>query len=68
MKLLITGFEAFGNLKVNPSWEVAKRIALVHPDGVEVCAIQLPVVFDSVGDVLWETVEQWYTTFVTVFF
>lgn len=58
MKLLITGFGPFGNVKVNPSWEVAKRIALVHPDGVEVCAIQLPVVFDSVGDVLWEAVKQ----------
>lgn len=58
MKLLITGFEPFGNVKVNPSWEVAKRIALVHPEGVKVCTIQLPVVFDSVGDVLWEAVEQ----------
>ena len=58
MKLLITGFEPFGNVKVNPSWEVAKRIALVHPDGVEVYARQLPVVFDSVGDVLWKAVEQ----------
>lgn len=58
MKLLITGFRPFGNVKVNPSWEVAKRIALVHPAGVEVCARRLPVVFDGVGDVLWEAVEQ----------
>ena len=58
MKLLITGFGPFGNVKVNPSWEVAKRIALVHPAGVEVCARRLPVAFDGVGDVLWEAVEQ----------
>ena len=58
MKLLITGFEPYGNVKVNPSWEVAKRIALLHPEGVEVCARRLPVVFDSVGDVLWEAVER----------
>ena len=58
MKLLITGFEPFGNEKANPSWEVAKRIALVHPDGVEVYARRLPVVFNRVGDVLWEAVER----------
>ena len=58
MKLLITGFEPYGNVKVNPSWEVAKRIALLHPEGVEVCARRLPVVFGIAGDVLWEAVER----------
>lgn len=46
MKLLLTGFEPFGTLKTNVSWEAAKRIALQPWEDVEVVARQLPVSFD----------------------
>lgn len=58
MKLLITGFEPFGAVKVNPSWEVAKHIALSPKNGVVVCAKLLPVSFDKAGSVLLEAVNQ----------
>ena len=58
MKLLITGFEPFGAVKVSPSWEVAKHIALSPPNGVVVCAKLLPVSFERAGSVLLEAVNQ----------
>ncbi|MBR6132419.1 MAG: hypothetical protein IKQ20_11235, partial [Bacteroidales bacterium] len=44
MKLLLTGFEPFGQESVNPSWEAVKAF----PDmveGVEVVKVRLPVTF-----------------------
>lgn len=55
MKILVTGFEPFGNEKTNPSWEAVKLL----PDlinGSKVIKAKLPVVFDScykiIGDLI----------------
>ena len=52
MKLLLTGFETFGKHKVNPSWEVAHRIATQPPKGIDVLAKRLPVSYTSAWPVL----------------
>ena len=51
MKILVTGFEPFGNEKTNPSWEAVKLL----PDfinGFEIVRKQLPVIFDSCYDII----------------
>lgn len=57
-KILITGFEPFGNYTENSSWEVAKTVASCDVFGVEVVAEQLPVSFQRVGAVLRDAVER----------
>jgi len=52
MKLLLSGFEPFGIHSVNPSWEVAQRIAAQPPKGVDVQAKQLPVSYTSAWPML----------------
>ena len=58
-KLLITGFEPFGGYTDNSSWEVAQRVASCGVEGVdvEVVAVQLPVSFARVGEVLRSAIE-----------
>ncbi|CAN5508237.1 hypothetical protein BH18THE1_BH18THE1_12280 [soil metagenome] len=52
MKILLTGFEPFGDLKVNPSQAILERIT----DGHTLCNLHdintviLPVRFDSAGN------------------
>ena len=43
MRLLLTGFEPFGEETVNPSWEVAQAIDAQSPAAVELTALELPV-------------------------
>ena len=64
MKILLTGFEAFGGLKSNSSWEVASRIALERFDEHTVCVEKLPVSFNRVGDVLWDAIQTHHPDFV----
>lgn len=50
MKILVTGFEPFGSLPLNSSWETVKRL----PDnigGCEIVKIELPVVFGEAADI-----------------
>ena len=58
-KILITGFEPFGNYAENSSWEVAKAVASCDVFGEEVVAEQLPVSFQRVGAVLRDAVERY---------
>lgn len=64
MKILLTGFEAFGGLKSNSSWEVASRIAHKCFDEHIVCIEKLPVSFNRVGDVLWDAIQTHRPDFV----
>lgn len=64
MKILVTGFEAFGSLSSNSSWEVASRIALQHFGGRSVCVEQLPVSFNRVGDVLSDAIQTHHPDFI----
>lgn len=52
MKLLLSGFEPFGIHSVNPSWEVAQRIAAQPPKDVDVLAKRLPVSYTAAWPVL----------------
>lgn len=57
MKVLITGFEPFGNEKVNPSWLAVKGL----PDklyGAEIIKVQLPVVFYEANKQLGEMIRR----------
>jgi pyroglutamyl-peptidase len=44
MKLLITGFDPFGNENINPAWEAVKLLPS-KIEGVEVIKLQIPTVF-----------------------
>ncbi len=59
LRILITGFEPFGEYHENSSWEVAQRVAScgIEMGEVEVVAVQLPVSFARVGEVLRSTIE-----------
>ena len=57
MKLLLTGFEPFGQESVNPSWEAVKAI----PDmveGLEVVKVRLPVTFKGAAVMLEQAVDE----------
>ena len=56
-KVLITGFEPFGEYSENSSWAVAQRVASCGVEGAEVVAVQLPVSFARVGEVLRSAIE-----------
>ena len=57
LKVLITGFEPFGDYSENSSWEVARQVASCGVEGAEVVAEQLPVSFARVGEVLRSAIE-----------
>ena len=60
MKILLTGFEPFGDLKVNPSQAILERIM----DGHTLCNLHeinttiLPVSFDSAGARIKKTIQE----------
>lgn len=57
-KLLITGFDPFGNATVNASWEAVKRL----PDRVGnyvLCKLQIPTSFGAAAAVL-EKADQFH--------
>ena len=58
MKILVTGFEPFGNETINPSWEAVRSL----PDlrGAELCRLQLPVAFDGCMAPVEESIRQWH--------
>ena len=57
MRVLVTGFEPFGEYSENSSWAVAQRVASCGVEGAEVVAVQLPVSFARVGEVLRSAIE-----------
>lgn len=54
-RLLITGFEPFGGEQINPSWEVAKKLATTP----NITALQLPCVFDLALNTLYQKIEEY---------
>ena len=54
MRVLLTGFEPWGGLDVNSSWESAIRVEQQTPEGVEVEVVQLPVSFKRAGEAVRE--------------
>ena len=49
MRLLLTGFEPFGSININSSWETAVRVELLAPKDVNIEIHQLPVGFKRAG-------------------
>ncbi len=52
MKLIITGYEPFGDEKINPSWEAVKLL----PERIGACELtklELPVVFGEAAELAW---------------
>lgn len=52
MKILVTGFEPFGKLPLNSSWEVVNSLPEVV-DGNEIHKKELPVVFGEAADIAY---------------
>ena len=58
MRVLLTGFEPFGNYKENSSWAVAEKVAACGVCNANVMARRLPVSFEGVGIALRRAVEE----------
>lgn len=52
MKILITGFEAFGSNNENSSWVVANKVATQNTFGIDIALELMPVSFRSVAKTL----------------
>lgn len=63
MKFLITGFDPFGDDKINPSYEAVKRLA-DEIAGVEVIKKQIPTVFGDAITKVGEYVKKYNPDFV----
>ena len=57
MKALITGFEPFGKLEVNASWEAVKLVSDRLDKGVEVTKLLLPVEYERAPELLLREME-----------
>ena len=57
LKVLITGFEPFGDYSENSSWEVAQQVTSCGVEGTEIAAEQLPVSFTRAGKALRSAIE-----------
>ncbi|HEY3322122.1 MAG TPA: hypothetical protein VGP72_16775 [Planctomycetota bacterium] len=55
---LLTGFEPFGELKTNPSWEMLKPLAGQTIAGYKIETLQLPVVYDALHEPLQSAVAR----------
>lgn len=58
MRVLLTGFEPFGVLATNVSWEVARRVADAELGAVNLTVEQMPVSFERVAEALRDAVER----------
>ncbi len=57
-KILVTGFEPFGEQAKNASWEVIKQIPLCIGN-CEITRLQVPVVFGKAGEYVIRHAEAW---------
>ncbi|NLS08831.1 pyroglutamyl-peptidase I [Nesterenkonia sp. MY13] len=55
-RVLISGFEPFGGMDYNPSWDVAEQLQKTHT-GAEVHAVRLPVEFGTAAETLLQHAE-----------
>jgi pyroglutamyl-peptidase len=55
--ILITGFEAFGGEKINPSWEAVKQLDQLIIDEHQLIARQLPCTFTESSEYLTKLLE-----------
>lgn len=57
MKILLTAFEPFGGDKLNPAQEAVK-VVKNNIKGAEIVKINVPVVFDKAGQVVYEAMKK----------
>lgn len=57
MKLLITGFDPFGNESINPAWEAVKLLP-AKIEGVEIIKLQIPTVFKESINILLDGIKE----------
>lgn len=57
MKILITGFDAFGNETINPSWETVKKIKK-YIGKIEVIKVQIPTIFYKSSNILFQEIKK----------
>lgn len=57
-QILVTGFERFGEMSVNPTQQLVDGIASRSPAGVELHTLVLPVEYDGCLEVLLTTVDR----------
>lgn len=57
MKVLVTGFDAFGGEKVNPAFEAVKRLE-DNIAGAEVVKVEIPTVFKKSIEILDRKIEE----------
>jgi pyroglutamyl-peptidase len=59
MKILFTGFEPFGKMDKNPSWELAEWVKQEKFPGADVRAEGLPVIFQTCAHKALEVIKSW---------
>lgn len=57
MKILVTGFDAFGGDQTNPSSEAVKRLPDEH-QGIQIIKLKIPTVFGKSAEVVKEAMER----------
>ncbi len=57
MKILVTGFDPFGDDIINPAIEAVKKLPDTI-DGVEIIKLEIPTVFHKSADVVAEAIEK----------
>lgn len=57
-KVLVTGFEPFGGERVNPSWEVVRKLQDLQISGVSLAVRQLPCVFGKAIQALNQAIDE----------
>ena len=57
MKILLTAFEPFGGEAINPAQEAVKLVK-DNIKGAEIVKIDVPVVFDKAGQVVYEAMKK----------
>ncbi|HAF0292657.1 TPA: peptidase C15, partial [Salmonella enterica subsp. enterica serovar Typhimurium var. 5-] len=58
MKFLISGFEPFGKMSINPTEELLKAAERFDIDGADITTILLPVNYDECADRLVQKMEE----------
>jgi pyroglutamyl-peptidase len=58
MKILISGFEPFGKMNINPTEELLKEAIIFKIENVEITTILLPVNYDECADELIAKIEE----------
>lgn len=64
MKVLVTGFEPFGGMSVNPTQQLAEVLQKEKIEGIEIITATLPVVYGECVDTLIKKVEETNPNFV----